>query len=39
MSKPLPGFIGFPDAKMLAVTVPDLFFVDLLPQIDDLAEA
>lgn len=23
---------------MLAVTVPDLFFVDLLPQIDDLAE-
>ena len=38
MSKTLPGFIGFPDAKMLAVTVPDLFFVDLLPQIDDLAE-
>lgn len=38
MSKTLPGFIGFPDTKMLAVTVPDLFFVDLLPQIDDLAE-
>ncbi len=38
MSKTLPGFVGFPDAKMLAVTVPDLFFVDLLPQIDDLAE-
>ena len=38
MPKLLPGFIGFPDAKMLAVTVPDLFFVDLLPQIDDLAE-
>ena len=38
MSTTLPGFVGFPDAKMLAVTVPDLFFVDLLPQIDDLAE-
>ena len=38
MAKPLPGFVGFPDAKMLAVTLPDLFFVDLLPQIDDLAE-
>jgi len=38
MAKTQPGFIGFPDAKMLAVTVPDLFFVDLLPQIDDLAE-
>ena len=38
MSRPLPGFIGFPDKKMLAVIVPDLFFVDLLPQIDNLAE-
>lgn len=38
MAKKLPGFAGFPDAKMLAVTLPDLFFVDLLPQIDDLAE-
>ncbi len=38
MSQPLPGFIGFPDKKMLAVIVPDLFFVDLLPQIDNLAE-
>ena len=38
MSQPLPGFIGFPDKKMLAVVVPDLFFVDLLPQIDNLAE-
>lgn len=38
MAKELPGFAGFPDAKMLAVTLPDLFFVDLLPQIDDLAE-
>jgi DNA replication protein len=38
MSQPLPGFIGFPDKKMLAVIVPDLFFIDLLPQIDNLAE-
>jgi len=32
------GFIGFPDTKMQPIVVPDLFFVDLLPQIDDLAE-
>ncbi|HQY91535.1 DnaD domain protein [Caldilinea sp.] len=32
------GFIGFPDAKMKAVKVPDFFFTDLLPMIDDLAE-
>jgi len=32
------GFIGFPDAKMKPVIVPDLFFSDLLPQIDDLPE-
>ena len=38
MPKPLPGFIGFPEKKMMAVNVPDLFFVDLLPQIDNLAE-
>ena len=38
MPQQLPGFIGFPDKKMLAVVVPDLFFVDLLPQIDNLAE-
>lgn len=38
MPKPLPGFIGFPDKKMKPVIVPDLFFTDLLPQIDDLAE-
>ena len=38
MTRQLPGFVGFPDQKMLAVIVPDLFFVDLLPQIDDLAE-
>lgn len=38
MAKKLPGFIGFPDTKMHPVIVPDLFFTDLLPQIDDLAE-
>jgi DNA replication protein len=38
MPKSLPGFIGFPDKKMKQVIVPDLFFTDLLPQIDDLAE-
>lgn len=38
MPRKLTGFIGFPDQKMKAVVVPDLFFVDLLPQIDDLAE-
>lgn len=32
------GFIGFPDAKLRPVKIPDLFFTDLLPQIDDLAE-
>lgn len=35
--KPM-GFVGFPDVKMKAVVIPDLFFTDLLPQIDDLAE-
>ena len=38
MTRQLPGFVGFPDQNMLAVVVPDLFFIDLLPQIDDLAE-
>ncbi len=32
------GFIGFPDGKLKPVKVPDFFFTDLLPQIDDLAE-
>ncbi len=32
------GFVGFPDTKMKPVIVPDLFFSDLLPQIDDLGE-
>lgn len=31
-------FIGFPDTKMRPVIIPDLFFTDLLPQIDDIAE-
>jgi DnaD/phage-associated family protein len=38
MPRKLSGFIGFPDQKMKAVVVPDLFFADLLPQIDDMAE-
>jgi DNA replication protein len=38
MPRQLPGFIGFPDKKMKPVIVPDLFFTDLLPQIDNLAE-
>lgn len=32
------GFIGFPDIKMRPVIIPDHFFTELLPQIDDLAE-
>lgn len=32
------GFIGFPDQKLKPVKVPDIFFTDLLPLIDDLAE-
>ncbi len=32
------GFIGFPDTKMKPVIVPDLFFSDLLPQMEDLGE-
>jgi len=38
MPMQLKGFIGFPDAKMKPVIVPDFFFTDLLPLIDDLAE-
>ncbi len=38
MTRKLPGFIGFPDKKMKPVIIPDFFFTDLLPQIDDLAE-
>ena len=32
------GFIGFPDKKMKQVIIPDHFFTDLLPQIDNMAE-
>lgn len=32
------GFIGFPDIRMKPVIVPDFFFTDLLPYVDDLAE-
>ncbi len=32
------GFVGFPDSKMKPVIVPDLFFSDLLPQVEDLGE-
>ena len=32
------GFIGFPDVKMKPVVIPEHFFTELLPQIDDLAE-
>lgn len=32
------GFVGFPDVKMRPVKVPDLFFTELAPQIDNLAE-
>ena len=38
MNKNLPGFIGFPDAKTRLVKIPEQFFTELLPQIDDLAE-
>jgi len=38
MTKQTSGFVGFPDRKMKPVIVPDYFFSDLLPQIDDLAE-
>jgi len=38
MAASMTGFIGFPDVKMKPVVIPDYFFTDLLPQIDDLAE-
>jgi DNA replication protein len=34
----LTRFSGFPEAKVAVVTLPDLVFTDLVPQIDDLAE-
>ncbi|MFN8446911.1 MAG: DnaD domain protein [Caldilineaceae bacterium] len=38
MAVQLNAFIGFPDAKLKPIAIPELFFVDLLPQIDNLAE-
>lgn len=38
MPAPQVGFIGFPNRKLKPVLVPDHFFTDLLPLIDDLAE-
>ena len=32
------GFAGFPDGKLRLTAVPNLFFSDLLPIIDHLAE-
>ena len=32
------GFIGFPDVEIKFTIIPDVFFTDLLPLVDDLAE-
>ena len=32
------GFPGFPDGKLKLTQIPNLFFSDLLPIIDDLGE-
>ena len=32
------GFPGFPEGKLRLTPIPNLFFSDLLPQIDDLSE-
>ncbi len=32
------GFVGFPGGPVRFTAVPDLFWAELLPQIDDLAE-
>lgn len=37
-SRPLRGFVGFPAGKLRHTKIPNLFFSDLLPIIDDLAE-
>lgn len=34
----MPTFAGFPDGRLSSIRVPDLFFAELLPQIDTLAE-
>lgn len=38
MSTKSNSFVGFPDIKLRPVVVPDYFFTELLPQIDNLAE-
>lgn len=38
VSTPMQGFPGFPDGKQRTTPVPNLFFSDLLPVIDNLAE-
>lgn len=38
MTRTNSSFIGFSDTKMRPIIVPDLFFTELLPQIDHLAE-
>jgi len=38
MSDPMQGFPGFPAGKLAVTPVPNLFFSDLLPAIDNLAE-
>ena len=37
-SRPLRGFAGFPTGKLRHTKIPNLFFSDLLPIVDDLAE-
>lgn len=38
MAKKQTGFIGFPEGQTRSIRLHELFFTDLLPQIDDLAE-
>lgn len=38
MSDPMQGFPGFPAGKLPVTPIPNLFFSDLLPTIDNLAE-
>lgn len=38
MAQKTTGFVGFPEGKLKTAQVPVLFFTDILPLIDDLAE-
>jgi DnaD/phage-associated family protein len=38
MSEPMQGFPGFPAGKLAVTPIPNLFFSDLLPLMDNLAE-